>query len=220
MIKIYFQNEDIIIVEKPPHLLVHPNKKLNNDPHSLMDLVRDQIGKYIYPVHRIDRPVSGIVIFALNAETAKHLGLFWGGDEVRKHYIALVRGEYESHGVLDFPLKHPKNGKYQEALTLYEPISRFKGATLLRIEIKTGRFHQIRRHFARTVNHVLGDRTHGKGKYNNFYLENYQLERLFLHSHELTLSTKLFNEEIKIISPLPIDLQNVLDKMELDNLKV
>lgn len=219
MITIHFQNQDIIIVEKPPHLLVHPNKKLNNDPHSLLDLVRDQTGMYLYPVHRIDRPVSGIVVFALKPKIASHLGENWSGDDVRKRYLTLVRGEYTEEGKLDFPLKHPTNGKYQEALTLYTPIIQFRGATLLSVEIKTGRFHQIRRHFARSVNHVLGDRTHGKGKYNNFYLENYQLERLFLHSHELILGEKLFGQEIKVVSPLPPDLQNVLDKLEQDNLK-
>ena len=217
MIKIHYQDENVVIVEKPTLILVHPNKKLNNDPHSLMDLVRDQIGAYVYPFHRLDRPVSGIVAFALNKETASKLSQAWGSDLVVKKYIALVRGRYLEAGKLDFPLKKPGSSEYQEPLTYYKPIAVFSDSSLLEVEIKTGRFHQIRRHFARTVNHVLGDRTHGKGKYNNQYRDEYGLERIFLHSHELKIDEEVLGYKIQITSELPEELKMVLKTLKLHN---
>lgn len=214
MITIYYQDNDIVIVEKPPHILVHPNKSLNNDKFSLMDLVSKQIGTYVYPFHRLDRPVSGIVVFALNKEATTKLSNAWTTDLVQKKYTALVRGIYTEAGVLDFPLKKPKSSEYQEALTIYKPLENFKDSTLMEVEIKTGRFHQIRRHFARSVNHVLGDRTHGKGKYNNFYRDEFGLERVFLHSSELWVDKEVLGREFKIVSKLPEDLMEVLGKLQ------
>lgn len=213
MIKIHFQDENIVIVEKPTNILVHPNKKLNNDPFSLMDLVRDQIGTYVYPFHRLDRPVSGIVVFGLTKEATSKLSQSWGSDLVKKRYTTLVRGKYPEAGVLDFPLKKPGTSDYQEALTLYKPIELFNECSLLDIEIKTGRFHQIRRHFARTVNHVLGDRTHGKGKYNNFYRDTHGLDRIFLHGCGLIINKRVLGYEIHLKSQLPIELSNVLNSI-------
>ncbi len=217
MIEIYYQDEDIIVVNKPPNLLVHKNAKLNNDKESLLSLLKKQTELYLYPIHRIDRPVSGIVIFALKPEVVSLFQAIWKTDKVKKTYTALIRGEYESAGSLDFELKSPK-GHYQDALTIYSPKENFPQATLMEIEIKTGRFHQIRRHFARTVNHVLGDRTHGKGKYNNHYRDNYNLMRIFLHSSTFKFEHPVTKKVITIHSPLPQDLQLVLDKLRQDNL--
>ena len=213
MIKIHFQNEDIVIVEKTPHILVHPNKKLNNDKHSLLDLVANQLDSYIYPIHRLDRPVSGIVTFALNKSAAKNLSQAWTTDLVKKKYLALVRGKFYSPSTLNFPLKHKKKNEYQDAITHYKPIQAFKDSTYIEVVIETGRYHQIRRHFARTVNHVLGDRTHGKKKYNDFYLENFNLERIFLHSYNLKIDQSIIGVEIEVTSPLPDDLALVIEKI-------
>lgn len=219
MLKIHYKDEDIVVVEKPPHLLVHPNKKLNNDKFSLMDLVRDQLDCYVYPFHRLDRPVSGLVTFGLNKEATSKLSLAWGTDHVQKKYTALVRGRYLESGILDFPLKKPKSTDYQDALTLYKPLENFAHTTLMEIEIKTGRFHQIRRHFARTVNHVLGDRTHGKGKYNNEFRDNYGLERIFLHSSSLKIDKDVLGRDFILKSPLPPDLTCVLNSLRIAEAK-
>lgn len=211
MIKIHHEDNEILIVEKPTGLMVHPNKQFNNDDKSLLHLLKNQTNTYLYPINRLDRPVSGLVVFAKNRVAAKQLNENWA--RIEKKYIGLVRGKYEKKGVLDFPLKHKKKGTYQDCITHFQPLEVFEQASLLSIEIKTGRFHQIRRHFARTVNHVLGDRTYGKKKYNDFYLDNYNLRRIFLHSSNLLIPDEAFGREIQVSSCLPRDLEEVLNSM-------
>lgn len=207
--KILFEDEHYIVVSKPAHLFVHPYKQESNIKECLMKEVRDYVGSYVYPVNRLDRPVSGIVVFAKYPEAVKQIQEIWGSEKVRKYYLALTRGIFKEDGKFDFALNdHNKNPK--PSLTFYRPLISYNTSTLVEVEIKTGRYHQIRRHFSRRVDHLLGDRKYGKKKYNDRYLELYKLERIFLHAHKLEFEHPYTKDLIKVSDPLAEDLYQTL----------
>lgn len=213
-IPILFQDDDLIVVEKPSGVLVHPYKSRSRQKRNLMTLVRDQIGQYVYPIHRLDRPVSGVVVFGLNGKVVKEIKNVWHNSETKKEYISLCIGYPPDEGRFDFTLQNEKKLK-QEALTEYWPIYRFDNYTLLKVQIKTGRKHQIRRHFSRVRHNIVGDTTHGNGKVNHFFREEYGLERIFLHAYRLSFIHPYQNETLSFVSPLSQDLSRVIDKMGL-----
>ena len=146
-------------------------------------------------------------------EFVRPLQDIWHSEMIRKFYLGLTRGLFDSPGEFTFSL-HDDNKIPKEAHTLYWPLLRFESATLVEIEIKTGRFHQIRRHFSRRVDHLLGDRKYGKKKYNDYYLEHFSLNRLFLHNYKLLFTNPLSMKTQEITSPLPADLLHTLKEME------
>jgi len=213
-IEILYQDEQVVIVTKPSGLLVHPYWKETNERDNLMRRVRDQIGQRVYPIHRLDRPVSGVLLFGLNGEIVKRIQEHWHDKtKVHKEYLALVFGEIENEGVFDFQLTNDKKVK-QDALTKYRPLQSSERATLMQITIETGRTHQIRRHFSRSRHHLIGDTKHGKGNINRYYRSEHDFNRIFLHSYRLKLNLDFLKVDIE--SPLPSELTELLDTIKID----
>jgi len=176
--------------------------------------VRNQTGHYLYPLHRIDRPVSGIVTFALSSEAASKLKLIWHEQSVKKEYLALVKGNLSGPGSFNFDLTNDKKVK-QKAITHYIPVQNFgEWNTLVKVSIETGRKHQIRRHFSRRCHQVVGDTAHGKGKLNRLFREHYNLHRIFLHSSFFSFKHPYTSEIINISCPLPPLLRDTLLHLE------
>ncbi|MEK6624073.1 MAG: pseudouridine synthase [Bdellovibrionota bacterium] len=211
-INIIYQDDHLVAVEKPSGLFVHPYKAVSNEKTHLMKFVKNQIGKYLYPLHRLDRPVSGIVIFGLSSEAVAQIKEEWNSDKNIKEYISLVRGHVEINGEFNFPLKNDK-GIPQAARTLYWPLWSNGEYTLVKVQLKTGRQHQIRRHFSRRMHQVVGDTGYGKGIINQHFRENFGLARIFLHAHYLKIFNPMINNHYEFRSPLPPELQQVLDKL-------
>jgi len=210
LIQILYQDDDIVIVNKPSGLLVHPYKEATNERDNLMVELREMLGRWVYPVHRIDRPVSGIVVFGLNSAAVSKIKEVWGDKEItQKEYLALVRGQIEAPGTFDFELNNERKVK-QSAITHYWPIHRFDDSSLVRVQIETGRKHQIRRHFARRMQCLVGDTTYGKGILNERYRNDFNLHRIFLHAWKLQLPHPTSGEIISITCPLPQELESVL----------
>jgi tRNA pseudouridine65 synthase len=209
-IEILFEDEHCIVVNKPALLLTHPSKE-TKEKENLLFQVRDQIDNYLYPIHRLDRQTSGIVIFGKSPEFIRELQQLWHSDQVRKKYIALINEKDLQSGC--YALKSDK-GHFQEAKTSFEVIKHFNDTTLIEAEIFTGRRHQIRRHFARRMQHIVGDRKYGKKKMNDFYLENFGLKRLFLHSHQFIFFHPLIKEVVTIDCPIPDELTILLKNLK------
>ncbi len=207
--RILFEDEHFIAVHKKSGLLVHPSDECRQDKVNLLFQVRDHLGHYVYAINRIDRGVSGIVLFGKYAEIVPQLQEYWHTDKVSKKYLALAHGDLEDEGRFDFELgDHNKVRK--EALTVYRRLEQFKSSSYVEVEIFTGRYHQIRRHFSRRMHALLGDRKYGKKKWNDEYLEKYQLERIFLHAHSLSFQHPLTEQMIEVSDVLPEDLQRTL----------
>lgn len=195
-IDIIFQNANLVVVNKPPGLLVH-RSRLGNDSCFLLQTLRNQLGSKVFAAHRLDRPTSGLMVLALHQEAAARLGLAFQDGAVEKSYLAVVRGWLLEPAVIDYPLKKEGVGEEQEAISHYEPLGRIEFPwpvagfptarySLLKITPKTGRWHQIRRHMAHIRHPVVGDIGHGDGKHNRLFREHLRIRRLMLHASFLS----------------------------------
>lgn len=215
MIPVLYEDEHMVVVSKPGGLLVHRSREAR-DSRFLLQLVRDQMGgAWLYPVHRLDRACSGIVVFARSSEDARLVQESLNGADSRKYYLAVTRGEIPQRLEMDRPLTKHETGKKQEAKTAFERIRLMKidevhFASLVRARLYTGRRHQIRRHLAHAGNFILGDTTYGKGQINRVYRERYAMPRLCLHAAQLKMRHPVTGELLEISDPLPEDLRDFM----------
>lgn len=207
---ILYWDKHYIAVSKPSGILVHPYEKQDKDRRHLMRSLKKQTDMYLYPVNRLDKPVSGVVLFALSPLATKLIKDVWNTDAVEKKYITLCKGIVDDEGLFDFPLKN-EQGAVQEAFTYYKKIKDNGEYSLVDVKIGTGRMHQIRRHFSRRMFNLVGDTKYGKGRYNDYYRQKYNLYRLFLHSYELRFFHPFDQKWVTIRSSIPSELQKIID---------
>lgn len=203
-IEVLLQDEAIVVVAKPPGLLCHRSTE-SSDHVFLLQTLRNQLGRHVYPVHRLDRAASGAIAFALGSDEARLLQGSLGAPESRKEYLVLVRGATPAKWESTHPLKND-NGVTQDAHTLFEKVAEFSRLTLLRAVLRTGRRHQIRRHLAHEAHQVLGDSTYGKGRINALFREQFGLPRLFLHASVLEFRHPVSGARTAVHCPLADDL--------------
>ena len=222
-LEILYQDEHIVAINKPSGLLVHKSPIDKHETRFALQELRDQIGQYVYPVHRLDKPTSGVLLFALNAETAKTVSQLFRDNLVQKEYIAIVRGYTETTGEIDHPLKQMLDTKVQkekgitkeeqEAQTEYErletvelpyPVSRYPVArySLVRLLPKSGRKHQLRRHMKHIFHPIVGDTKHGRGEHNNLFREKFECHRLLLHAQKMVFMHPVSKKKLVIVAPL------------------
>lgn len=205
----------LLAVYKPPGLLVHRNTRFA-DQDAAVQQARDLAQQHVYPVHRLDRAVSGLLLFALDPGTARHLEQQFRTREVGKRYLAIVRGWTEPTGEIDRPLRgEGGRGPAREALTRYRrlatteldvPVGRYATArySLLEVAPKTGRWHQIRRHLNGIDHPVIGDTAHGDRAHNRFFDRQLGRRRLLLLSMRLSLSHPALEQPLALaVAPDP-----------------
>ena len=198
------QDDDIVVVNKPSGMLVH--RGWDNDKVVAMTLVRDHVGKHVFPVHRLDRPTSGVLVFALNKVAARIISEAFGAGEVRKSYLALVRGITPLSGVIDNPVPKKPGGKRVFALSEFRRLFVFERYSLVGVWPRTGRLHQIRRHLKHITHPLIGDSKYGKGEHNRYFRENFGLRRLGLHAAALSLAHPTSGLDLTFCAPVPDDL--------------
>ena len=207
-LEIIYKDEYLVAINKPSGLLVHKSMIDRHEIYFAMKMLRDQIGQWVYPIHRLDKPTSGVLLFALDSHTAKLMSEQFKNHTMQKTYIAVARGYVESQGLIDHPLREKldkisdKNAsKYkeaQEAQTTYEcldtielnaSVGRYDSVrySLVKLLPKTGRKHQLRRHMKHINHHLLGDTKYGRGEHNKFVREKYGMHRLLLHALSLEI---------------------------------
>lgn len=192
---IYHQNQ-LVAINKPHGLLVHRSKYADEAKEFAVQELRNQMGCYVYPVHRLDRKTAGVLVFALNTEMNAAMNLLFAKNRVLKKYLAVVRGHTDDSGIIDYPLVSDA-GKNQEAVTYYRtlqrseipvPFGKFQTSrySLVEVEPHTGRMHQIRKHFAHIFHPIIGDRPHGCNKQNRLFKERWAFDTMLLHATEVT----------------------------------
>ncbi|MFN5147503.1 MAG: pseudouridine synthase, partial [Flavobacteriia bacterium] len=171
MLEILFQDDHLVAVNKPHGLLVHRSPIAADAEEFAVQILRDQIGRKVYPVHRLDRKTGGVLLFALNETTNSLMQQAFMNKEVAKKYLSLVRGFTDDEGTIDHPLTN-EAGKVQDAVTHFRTVNRYSipissgtfptsRYSLLEVDPETGRMHQIRKHFAHIFHPIIGDRPHG-----------------------------------------------------------
>ncbi len=208
-VPILYRDESLVIVAKPSGLLVH--RGWARDELVAMSLVRDAVGGWVYPVHRLDRGASGALAFALSPQAAAPLGEAFATGAVDKRYLALVRGVPPTEGVIDYPLPRRPDGPRVPAITAFCVLARYGRYTFIEARPRTGRLHQIRKHLKHIACPLIGDVKYGKGEHNRFFRERFALDRLALHAHQLTVPHPSTGRAITVQAPLPAELQRALD---------
>lgn len=219
-LEILYEDESIVAINKPHGLLVHRSSIARDTSEFALQLLRDQLGKTVYPAHRLDRKTGGVLLFSLNKETDQYLQKSFQEHLIDKKYLAVLRGFAPEEGLIDYPLKK-ENGTLQEAQTSFRllakseldiPFGKFPTSRYSLVEANplTGRMHQLRRHFAHIFYPIIGDRPHGCNKQNKFWKENYEMDTMLLHASELTFKHPLSGETIHIKAVIQSDFQKVL----------
>jgi len=216
-LEIIYQDDYIVAINKPSNLLVHRSWIDKDETRFAIQMLRDQIGQYVYPVHRLDKPTSGVLLFALDKETARTLSQQMQDGDFKKEYLAVVRGYAEDNGEIDYALKEVldkmtdakarTDKEAQEAVTFYEKlgqvelpfsVGRYETSrySLLRLKPQTGRKHQLRRHMKHILHPIVGDTKYGRGEHNRFFRQQYNCHRLLLHASALSLVHPVMKTEL------------------------
>ncbi len=208
--------DGFVFLDKPSGLSVHRGWDASRD--TVMHRMRDALGHHVYPVHRLDRATSGVLVLALDPERAGVLAAAFRDGQVDKEYLALVRGTLDGPGRIDHPLAPPEGeGDKVPAQTDYAPVACARDRyTLVRAWPRTGRGHQIRRHFRHLRRPLLGDTTYGDGKENRAMRQGVGLHRLALHALGLALPHPLTGVRVQAQSTLPPDLLEPLVRLGFD----
>lgn len=233
-LRILYQDERLIAIDKPSGLLVHRSDIDRRETRFAVQLLRDQIGRRVYPAHRLDRGTSGVLLFAFDSATARELATQFEARLVEKTYLAVVRGHPPESGLIDHPLtRRPDDYEYlpanataeaQPALTRFRrlavaelpytvdryPTSRY---ALLELTPETGRRHQLRRHLKHLSHPIIGDATYGKGKHNRLFQTLFGSHRMLLACTRLCLAHPSDGSPLAIEAELSGDYANVLNRL-------
>ncbi len=212
-LKTLFLDDSLAVVDKPAGLMVHDSKLARGETDFAADRLREQFGKPIFLIHRLDRATSGCLLLAFDRETASALGKTLMSQDVDKEYLAVCRGWPEPAFSVDHPLDGgPGKPEKKPAVTHFTrlatgelpvPSNGFETSryALLRCELETGRFRQIRRHLKHSFHHMIGDTSHGDGRHNlQFRMRG--VHRMLLHASRLSFVHPATGERIAVSAPL------------------
>jgi tRNA pseudouridine65 synthase len=226
MLEIVYQDEHMVAINKPHGLLVHRSKIANDATEFALQLLRDQLGKHVSPVHRLDRKTSGLLLFAFEKDVEIALHKQFQEGLVTKKYLAVLRGYAPLEMDIDYPLAK-ENGTMQEAFTTFRtlqhaeievafgkhPTSRY---SLIEATPTTGRMHQLRRHFAHIFHPIIGDRKHGCNKQNGFFKTQFDMTTMLLHASELTFNHPVTGKGVSLKANIYDEFERMLRMMKFD----
>jgi tRNA pseudouridine65 synthase len=232
-LSVLYRDDFLVAIHKPAGLLVHRSDIDRHETRFAVQLLRDQIGRRVHPLHRLDKGTSGVLLFAFDADSAREVGGQFERNEVRKQYLAVVRGWPPAAGIIDHPLarrfddygrKPGPAGKAEAlpAVTGYRrlatielpaavdryPTSRY---ALLSLAPQSGRQHQLRRHMKHIAHPIIGDATWGKGVHNRFFRQRFGCGRLLLACTCIELRHPLDGHALSIKAPPEESFASVID---------
>lgn len=220
-LSLLYLDEALVVVDKPAGIAVHRSNLVGSDEDYLIDRVRAQVDGPLYLAHRLDRATSGVLLVARSREVAAALGEQLMQRSVAKRYLAVVRGWPDETGCIDHPLSGASlKGPAREARTRWQRLATVElpiamgrypqqRYALLAVEPETGRYQQIRRHFAHASHHLIGDTTHGRGDHNRLFRMHWSLHRLLLHAQRLEFAHPLHGGRLAVQAPPDADWQRI-----------
>lgn len=194
-LEIIYRDEFMVAINKPHGLLVHRSKIAVDATEFALQILRDQLGVHVTPVHRIDRKTAGVLLFSLQDTVNRAMNMLFSVGKVQKTYHAIVRGFTPETETVNYPLRK-ENGQMQEAITSYRtleqseidvPLGKHQTQRYSFVEVtpETGRMHQIRKHFDHLRHPIIGDRPHGCNKQNRLFKERWAITTMMLHASEV-----------------------------------
>lgn len=237
MLPILYRDQDLVAIHKPAGLLVHRTNLDRQANRFAVQMLRDQVGRQVWPIHRLDRGTSGILLFAFSPPMARALSEQFARGFVDKRYLAVVRGHPPESGTIDHPLSrqtdpnepnaHMVAGREQPAVTTYRrlaiteipvqvdryPSSRY---ALLEANPQTGRRHQIRRHLKHISHPIVGDATYGKGRHNRLFTVMFGCARLLLACTGLAFDHPANGQRISLLTEPADDFAGLLRRFGWD----
>ena len=238
---VLYQDEYLVAVNKPVGLLVHRSSIDRHEHANAMKIVRDDLGQWVYPVHRLDKSASGVLVFALDKETARRMTQSFTDAMISKEYLAVVRGVTKEAERIDHPLKdildrmtdqkaaQDKPAKqsvtdYRRLASIELPhaVGRYSTArySLIAVSPLTGRNHQIRRHMKHIFHPILGDTTYGDGKQNDFFRRQFNCYRLLLHASKIGFTHPYHGQALHIRAQLDRTFTALLEVLQWDKFVV
>lgn len=233
-LRVIYQDDTLIAIDKPAGLLVHRTNLDRHETRFAVQLLRNQLGRHVFPVHRLDKGTSGILLFTFDGNTAAELATQFEEKTTRKTYLALVRGYCGSQQIISHPLKRePENyddhreAVIQDAETWAQrigecemswpsdqhPSSRY---SLIALEPRTGRRHQLRRHMKHTSHPIIGDATHGKGRDNRQFAAQTGISRLMLANIGLHVFHPKTGQPLTLACPVEPGFRMALTQLGLE----
>lgn len=232
---ILYEDKSCFVINKPAGVVIHPGEDSQNLEGTIVNAILPKLSKSFRTglrpgiVHRLDKDTSGVLLIAKNQKAYENLVNQFQKRTVEKHYLALVYGRPEhSKGIIDSPIGRDANERKKmsivsnkagkQALTIYEidkeyQIGKSRVACLLKVEIKTGRTHQIRVHLAAIGHPVLGDTVYGNKHANKLFREEFGLRRQFLHAEILKFVSPATGESVNVKAALSEDLNTTLESI-------
>jgi tRNA pseudouridine65 synthase len=238
--EIIFRDEHIVAINKPSGLLVHRSPIDRHETRFALQIVRNQVGQHVYPVHRLDKPTSGVLLFGLSSAIARRVSEQFARRQVGKQYLAVVRGHCPESGCIDHPLLEKldriadrdrlgttrddvaRSRPAQDAVTRFQrlaavelpvAVDRYPQTryALVALHPQTGRKHQLRRHMKHIGHPIIGDAKHGKGVHNRFFQSRYDCHRLLLACTHLELAHPVSGQRLQLQAALDANFWRVVE---------
>ncbi|MFD2936655.1 pseudouridine synthase [Spirosoma flavum] len=220
-LSLLYQRSDLVAINKPHGLLVHRSHIASDASEFAVQLLRDQLGQRVYPVHRLDRKTGGVLLFALSESMNSIMQQQFAEGLINKTYLAIVRGYTNDEQDIDYPLRRDhrnggdaasRPGVEQEAFTHVKTLQRTEiplpfgnhatsRYSLVELTPTTGRMHQLRKHMAHILHPIIGDRPHGCNKQNKLFKDHFEMNTMLLHAQRISFTHPITSEVITITAP-------------------
>jgi tRNA pseudouridine65 synthase len=233
LLDILYQDDHLVAINKPSGLLVHRSEIDRHETQFVLQLLRNQIGQRVYPVHRLDKPTSGALVFALSPEMASLMVDQWRERAVEKRYLAIVRGYMPEFTHLDYAMSPPvdKYARHEKIKPPQEAVTDFRSLAQVELPIEidkypqsryslveaiphTGRKHQIRRHLKHLSHPIIGDARYGKGHHSRYFRDHLNAGRLLLHSWYLGIQHPVTSEPLNFAAPLDDTWRSLIQRFD------
>ena len=227
---VIFEDEYLICVHKPNNMLVHHAHHSRNisDETSLLQLVLIEKGLKVYPIHRLDRKTSGIILLAKETKYVSKFQKLFNANEIQKTYFGVVRGFSPEKKVIDSPVKGRDASVHKTAVTYLKTISQVtldipvkpydsSRYSLVQLSPKTGRMHHLRVHSNKISHPLIGDRKYGDKNHDHMFDQNFGWKNMFLHAGSLAFTHPFTSEKMQLKAPFPKDWISLFEKFQWAN---
>lgn len=226
-LSIIYEDEFIVCVSKPNNVVVHHAHHSRNvaDEASLLQLLQDELGIKTYPIHRLDRKTSGIILLAKETSYVSKFQTLFTNAKIQKTYYGIVRGHSADELVIDSPVKGRDANVYKDAethvttvnkVTVDIPVKPYDSSrySLVKLQPKTGRLHQLRIHMNKISHPLIGDPKYGDKNHNTMFIEKFNCDTLFLHAYSLEFTHPFTNEKLTLYADFPENWKIICSKFD------